>query len=590
MRFRLAAALVAFVTWSAQAQDLPGFPREDFGKVVLSSRQAFAEKLEGQIGDYNNEPISLYNPRSVFFQRGRPVGRLDVLTNVRVFPCTAFLISDKYLLTNHHCVPGLLDIPEVRDLGATRIESIQLVLGYTREGIEEDAERFNVSPVPVEQDKGLDYAILEVFGRPSDKYSVVTLATEAPYDSQPYFIIGHPLGSSQRISREQCLSAAPAISGGRVLHKCDTLPGNSGSPVFDGDTRNVIALHHAGSSRNSINYAIPLARIVEKSPILRGLAEASGSQNTAVAALDTARPTQPGQQTAPAQPACDGVDVSLGTGGTACIKPGSGQSFRDCPDCPEMVVVPAGSFLMGSPQDEEGRDNDEDDKAGDGGEQRRVTIAQPFAVGKFEATFDEWDACVAAGGCQHKPGDQGWGRGRRPVINVSWDDVTKQYLPWLSQKTGKTYRLLTEAEWEYAARGVTRASARHSRFHFGDDDAALCGYANHADRSTSFSWKNETCSDGIGEKTAEVGQFKPNPFGLRDMHGNVWEWVEDCYADSYANAPRDGSATTLSDCSLRVLRGGSWYFVPLYLRSAYRYWNPPDNRISNGGVRLARTL
>ena len=113
-----------------------------------------------------------------------------------------------------------------------------------------------------------------------------------------------------------------------------------------------------------------------------------------------------------------------------------------------MVVVPAGEFMMGSPAGEEGRSDDE-------GPQRKVTIAKPFAVGKFEVTFAEWDACVAAGGCKHKPDDQGWGRGKRPVINVSWDDITKEYLPWLSRKTGKTYRLLTEAEWEYAARAGT---------------------------------------------------------------------------------------------------------------------------------------
>jgi len=174
------------------------------------------------------------------------------------------------------------------------------------------------------------------------------------------------------------------------------------------------------------------------------------------------------------------------------------------------------------------------------------------------------------------------------VVCVNRDDA-KAYVAWLAKTTGQPYRLLSEAEWEYAARGVTGATPQ-PRFHFGNDEAQLCQYGNHADRSTSFSWKNTKCSDGVGEKTAEAGRYKPNAFGLYDMHGNVWEWVEDCWNDSYQTAPPGGSARTTGDCGLRVLRGGSWFEPPEYLRSANRLRSPLDNRGWFIGFRLARTL
>ena len=249
-----------------------------------------------------------------------------------------------------------------------------------------------------------------------------------------------------------------------------------------------------------------------------------------------------------------------------------GDTFRDCPECPEMVVVPAGEFMMGSPESEEDHSSAE-------GPQRTVKIAKPFAVGKFEVTFAEWDACVAGGGCKHKPGDLGWGRDKPPVINVSWDDVTKEYLPWLSKKTGKTYRLLTEAEWEYAARARTTTP-----FSIGGtitpDQANFDGNYTYGGSS-----KGE-----FRQKTIAVGSFKANAFALADMHGNVWEWVEDCWNDSYTGAPIDGTAWTFGDCSRRVLRGGAWTSVPRFLRSAFRLRSAPDFRGNDFGFRVARTL
>ena len=243
----------------------------------------------------------------------------------------------------------------------------------------------------------------------------------------------------------------------------------------------------------------------------------------------------------------------------------AGETFRDCDQCPEMVVIPAGKFTMGSPDSEVGRSKDE-------GPQHTVTIARPFAVSKYEVTFDEWDACVAAGGCTHKPEDAGWGRGKRPVINVSWDDA-QAYVAWLSKKTGKRYRLLSEAEWEYAARGGTT-----TRYPWGDEPGT-----NRANFDGSGSqWS--------GKQTAPVGSFEPNAFGLYDMIGNVWEWVQDCWNDSYQGAPADGSAWESGNCGQRVVRGGSWNNYPEDARVANRSRRGPTVRYNIQGFRLARTL
>ena len=253
----------------------------------------------------------------------------------------------------------------------------------------------------------------------------------------------------------------------------------------------------------------------------------------------------------------------------------AGRTFRDCAACPEMVVVPAGQFMMGSPESEIGRGSNE-------GPQRKVTMPS-FAIGKYEVTFAQWDACVAERGCSHKPGDETWGRGRRPAINVSWHDAN-EFVAWLSGKTGKPYRLPTEAEWEYAARAVADASEPHPPFSTG----STISY-KQANYDANF-----TYADGkmglYRQKTVEVGSFRRNDFGLHDMHGNVWEWVQDCYRDSYSGAPTDGSAVVARHCSLRILRGGSWNYFPQLLRSAYRYATAPEVRLDMVGLRVARSL
>jgi formylglycine-generating enzyme required for sulfatase activity len=242
-----------------------------------------------------------------------------------------------------------------------------------------------------------------------------------------------------------------------------------------------------------------------------------------------------------------------------------GSEFKECTNgCPVMIVIPAGKFIMGSPANELGREPSE-------GPQHEVTIAEPFAVSKFEATFEEWDACAAAAACPRIT-DQ-WGRGNMPVINVSWHGA-KQYVRWLAQMTGKDYRLLTEAEWEYAARAGVNA-----RYSWGDDPRT--GHAN---------------CDGCGgqwerQQTAPVGSFKPNAFGLYDMLGNVWEWVEDSWHGSYDGAPVDGSAWLQGgDPSYRVVRSGSWRNEIELVRAATRFERNSKVRFDTLGFRVARTM
>jgi formylglycine-generating enzyme required for sulfatase activity len=250
-----------------------------------------------------------------------------------------------------------------------------------------------------------------------------------------------------------------------------------------------------------------------------------------------------------------------------------GKTFRDCAECPEMVALPPGEFMMGSPESEPERNSSESP-------QHKVSIAYPLAVGKFAVTFAEWDACVAARGCSHTPkGAAGWGRGQRPVIYVSWNDA-QEYVSWLARKTGKPYRLLSEAEWEYAARAGTTTS-----FYTGQ-----CISTEQANYDSRYDYNNCGAKTGLyRQKTVEVvGSFKPNRFGLFDMAGNVYQWTQDCWHDNYSGAPGNGSAWVSEKCEYRVLRGGSWFSKPVFLRAAFRLSNSPDYRLISGGFRVAR--
>ena len=251
------------------------------------------------------------------------------------------------------------------------------------------------------------------------------------------------------------------------------------------------------------------------------------------------------------------------------LKPG--KSFKECAqDCPEMVVVPSGTFTMGSPKSERGHQPAEEPE-------HQVTIAKAFAVSKYELKFADWDACVTGGGCNaYKPDDQGWGHGQQPVINVSWEDA-QAYVAWFSAVTGKAYRLLSESEYEYATRGGTTTV-----YPWGDDikkNAQAMADCN----GCGSQWDNK--------QPAPVGSFAPNGFGLYDMVGNVWEFTQDCLHANYVGAPTDGSAWIAGgNCEARRVRGGSWGINPLLVRSAEHAWDNVGVRSALGGFRVARTL
>lgn len=238
-----------------------------------------------------------------------------------------------------------------------------------------------------------------------------------------------------------------------------------------------------------------------------------------------------------------------------------GEIFKDCKVCPELAVIPAGTFTMGA----SGREKHEKPA-------HPVTIAKPFAIGIYEVTFDEWRACFEEKACKRWPDDHLWGRGRRPVINLYYSEI-RQYLDWISKKTGKTYRLPSEAEWEYAARGGTR-----TEYWWGDD----IGQGNANCRNCGTKWS--------GKESAPVGSLAPNPYGLYDTAGNIWEYVQDCWNPTHLGAPADGKPRFEGKCRDRVTKGGSWYYFSKLSRSAFRYKNDVRVKSYNIGFRVLREL
>lgn len=253
-----------------------------------------------------------------------------------------------------------------------------------------------------------------------------------------------------------------------------------------------------------------------------------------------------------------------------------GKAFRDCPDCPSMMVIPAGSYWQGSDENAPLALKKETPR-------RMVTIAEPFAISVFEITFEQWDQCVSDGGCSGKPGDNGWGRGNRPLIMVSWNDA-QQYVAWLGHHTGQSYSLPSESEWEYAAR-----AGEESDWPSGDP-AQVCQFANIAGGESGFRWQHADCADAVAMETLPVGSLRPNAFGLYDTIGNVAEWTLDCMNLSYLDAPADGSAWSRGICSSRMTRGGSWFTGTREIRLPARFNLKNGDRNDFTGFRVVRRI
>ena len=276
----------------------------------------------------------------------------------------------------------------------------------------------------------------------------------------------------------------------------------------------------------------------------------------------------------------------LGLGAAIAASPAHaeapGETFRDCDHCPEMVVIPPGEFVMGSPEGEAGRYDNE-------GPQHTVRIARAFALGRLEVTIEQWGACVAERGCTERGGIDGEAVvAGSPAIEVSWLEA-KEYVGWLARKTEKPYRLASESEWEYVARAGTTAA----RF-WGEAADAGCQFANAHDQTSrevnlQFVWTPHGCDDGFGGP-APAGSFAANDFGAHDMLGNVSEWVEDCWNDTYAGAPPDGAAWMSGNCKSRILRGGSWRNAPRVVRAAFRIRSGIGYHGGDIGLRVALTL
>jgi len=393
---------------------------------------------------------------------------------------------------------------------------------------------------------------------------------------EPVMVFGFPLAGSLSSGGNFTSGLVSALRGlrdaaGELQITSPVQPGNSGGPLLDsgGLVIGVVqakldALRSAiatGDIPQNVNFAISLevlADFLVKNNV-------AFRESPLSATLDTARIAALAQ-TFTYRIECHGKSRQLksSSGVNPPVAQPSTRLPKDCDVCPEMVVISAGTFTMGS--------RETGAQWLDSRPLRPVTIARDFSIGKYEVTFDEWDACTREGGCGHAD-DRGWGRGRMPVISISWDDAN-QYVQWLARKTKKSYRLLTEAEWEFSARAGT-----NTKYSFGESISP--SMANYREPGVVLVEQEV--------QTAKVGSYPANGFGLHEMHGNVWEWTQDCWLAGYSGAPTDGRARESGACTHRVLRGGAWSSTSENLASAVRSFDKSSSRHAAYGLRVART-
>ena len=555
------------------------FPSDQFDELMYVPRQSTTtsaldaeyEAVLKDIREANFEPLGRLNPDDEKRILSRPIGLLKVNLNTGQYTtCTASVIDADKILTNWHCLPKF----------GSQVTRAVLQMGFYDANNEQGVQRYTVALTPLETDQGLDYAILRVEGDLSE-WGRVLIGSETPSERRSLTIIDHPAGLPKHITQRRCQTGDPAIVRNRLTHFCDTVKGSSGAPIFSGSGTDMkmIALHYAGVPRSLAEYdpafefnrAVLITEILNNSQVLRGLSARPSAILDSDGIAARLESSNVANNSSP--------DINFLEYSSSNFNPGS--TFRDNlsggGEGPEMVVVPPGRFVMGSPEYEAGRDADE-------GPQRTVTISYQFAVGKYEISWSEWEACVADYGCdgtgpESSGGDNGWGKGNRPVIEVDWDDA-QNYVNWLSRKTGENYRLLSESEWEYVAR-----SGAASHYSWGNT-------ANHefANYGAEKCCEGATLDQDRWLNTSPVGAFKANKFGLNDMHGNVWEWTQDCWNESYVGAPTNGDAWESGDCTRRMLRGGSWRVPPGWMRSADRSRHVKGNRLFTVGFRVARAL
>ena len=457
---------------------------------------------------------------------------------------TAFAVAPGLLVTNQHVVAGCSSV-EVVAADGRRAGSI------------------------VDADSQIDLALLRVAG-----IKGATVRLRNPRNirlGESVMVFGFPLSGSLSSGGNFTSGLVSGLRGlrdaaGEIQITAPVQRGNSGGPLLDASglvigvvQSKLDALHSAkvtGDIPQNVNFAISLDVLVDFL-VKNKVTFRDGAPS---APLDTARVADLAQsftyriecrgrsQRAVAPPNAE-VPPPIAKQPEAPPTMQPLTAFRDCDTCPEMVVIPVGSYLMGG--------------------KRNIEIARPFAIGKFELTLTEWDACFADRGCKHWPSDEGSGRSNQPARNISWDDA-KQFVSWLSRKTGKSYRLPTEAEWEYAARAGST-----TKYYWGD---AMDARNAHIGGGSITGWAQP--------RTVAFGT--PNAFGLYGVIGNVWEWVEDCFHANIMSVYSDGSARTVGDCSQRVIRGGGW--DSKVAESNTRGVSRVGDRYNSIGFRLARTI